>query len=107
MPELPIWARRQAGGLLLALHVQPGARRTGVVGEHGQRLKIALRAPPVDGKANEELVRFLASALALRRSQVQLIAGQTNRDKSIAIECAGADAVALVAQLCARPSTRG
>jgi uncharacterized protein (TIGR00251 family) len=98
-PGLPVWARWQAGELLLAVHAQPGARRTSVVGAHGQRLKIAVHAPPVDGKANEELLRYLASHTGLRRSQLRLASGSTSREKSIGIGCAAAEALGLVAQL--------
>ena len=87
MPDLPVWARWQSGALLLAIHAQPGARRTRVVGIHGERLKIALHAPPLDGKANEELLRFIAETLALRRNMLRLTAGLASREKTVAIEC--------------------
>jgi len=98
-PILPPWARWRVNELVLALHVQPGARRTAIAGEHGQRLKIALHAPPVDGKANEELLRFLSSELGLRRSQLRLLAGTTSREKSVAIESDASTAGRLVALL--------
>jgi len=97
--DLPVWARWHDGALILALHVQPGARRTAVVGAHGQRLKIALHAPPVDGKANAELLRFLAASLPVRRPAVRLIAGPASREKSVAIDCPAADARSLAHQL--------
>jgi hypothetical protein len=100
---LPVWARWQAGELLLALHVQPGARRTGVAGAHGQRLKVALRAPPVDGKANEELLRYLALETGLRRNQLRLAAGLMSREKSIAIQIGAAEAARLVELLGEEP----
>jgi len=87
MPDLPVWVRWQSGALLLAIHAQPGARRTQVVGIYGQRLKIALHAPPADGKANEELLRFIAETLALRRNMLRLTAGLASREKTVAIEC--------------------
>lgn len=99
---LPVWARYRGGDLLLALHVQPGARRTAIVGEHGDRLKLALLAPPVDGKANEALVRFLADVLGRRRQEVRLLAGATSREKTIGIPCATeAEARSLADRLCA------
>ena len=97
----PGWARWQAGALLLQVHAQPGARRTQLAGIHGERLKIALHAPPVDGKANEELLRFLADALGVRRGAVRLASGAASREKSVAIECAQDGAAVLVAQLLA------
>jgi len=89
---------------VLAVHVQPGARRTAIVGEYGQRLKLALHAPPVDGKANEELLRFLGSELRLRRSQVRLVAGPASREKSVAIDADAANAARITQHLaiCAR-----
>ena len=87
MPLLPGWARRASGAVVLALHVQPGARRTAVVGEHGERLKIALQAPPVDGRANEALLRFLGEKLGVRQAALRLTAGAASRDKSVAVEC--------------------
>jgi uncharacterized protein (TIGR00251 family) len=86
-PELPVWARWQAGALMLALHVQPGARRTAVVGPHGQRLKLALQAQPVDGKANDDLLRFLAATLDTRRAALRLAAGAGSREKSVGLDC--------------------
>jgi len=87
MPDLPVWARWQSGLLVLALHVQPGARRTQAVGTHGERLKIALQSPPVDGKANDELLRFIAATLLVRRTTVRLTAGAASREKTVALDC--------------------
>jgi uncharacterized protein len=99
--DFPAWAQWRAGELVLALHAQPGARRTAVSGPYGERLKVALHAPPVDGKANDELLRYLAAELDLRRNQVRLLAGTASRDKSVAIACDAADAPRLAAQLAA------
>jgi hypothetical protein len=98
-PDLPAWARMHPQGLRLALHVQPGARRSQIVGEHGSRLKIALNAPPVDGKANDELLSFLASCLGLRRGALELAAGHASREKSVSVACEGRGAAALVGRL--------
>ena len=76
---LPVWAQWRDGALLLLLHVQPGARRTALAGIQGGRLKIALRAPPVDGKANAALLHYLADTLQLRRTAVSLSAGPASR----------------------------
>ena len=89
------WVQNRDGQLVLLLHVQPGARRTAVVGTYGDRLKIALHAPPVDGKANAELLRFLGARLALRASQLRVLSGQTSRDKAVALDVdAAPDALA-------------
>ena len=55
----------------LTLHIQPGARKTEVVGLHGDALKIRLAAPPVDGKANAALIAFIADRLGLAKSAVE------------------------------------
>lgn len=67
------------------MHVVPRARTTDVAGRHGDALKIRLAAPPVDGAANEELVRFLAERLAVPRSAVTIAAGHTGRRKTVRI----------------------
>ena len=74
------------GEVVLDLHVQPGAKRTEVAGTHGDRLKIRLAAPPVDGAANDELVRFLAEAFGVPRRNVTIVTGATARRKRVRIE---------------------
>jgi uncharacterized protein (TIGR00251 family) len=74
-----------AAGCVLAVRAQPGAKRTGVVGEHNGALKVAVAAPPTDGRANEALIEALAAALSVKRGQVELLSGQTGRDKRFLI----------------------
>ena len=69
----------------LVLHVVPRARVTGVAGRHGDALKIRLAAPPVDGAANDELIRFLAERLSVPRSAVTITAGHTSRRKTVKV----------------------
>ena len=83
-----------AGGATLSLHVQPGAQKSECAGLHGEALKIRLAAPPVDGKANEALLRFLAQRLAIPRQQISLKSGQTSRQKVIEIESVTAERLA-------------
>ena len=80
------WCRDERGAIVLTLHVQPGARRTEVAGVHGNALKIRLAAPPVDGKANAELLRFLADAFGVPQRQVTLLRGEASRQKMVRIE---------------------
>ena len=80
-----------AGGATLSLHVQPGALKSECAGLHGEALKIRLAAPPVDGKANEALLRFLAQRLAIPRQQISLKSGQTSRQKVVEIESVTAE----------------
>jgi len=89
------WYRQAADGrITLTLHIQPGARKTEFAGLHGDALKIRLAAPPVDGKANEALVKFVAETLGLARSAVSLKSGQTSRRKVLEVQGATAEAVA-------------
>jgi hypothetical protein len=84
------WRREEGAALVLALHVQPGASRTEIAGTHGAaggaRLKLRLAAPPADGKANAELLRYLAEAFGVPLRQVVLVRGATSRQKSVRIE---------------------
>jgi uncharacterized protein (TIGR00251 family) len=84
--------------LQLTLHVQPGAKTTSCVGIHGDALKIRLAAPPVDGKANQALIVWLAQTLGCPQNRIELIRGQTNRRKTLSID-AGDHAEAMAAKL--------
>lgn len=72
-------------GCLLAVRAQPGARKAGVVGEQVGALKVAVIAPPADGRANQALTDLLRDWLGLKRSQVELASGATNRNKQFLI----------------------
>ena len=84
-----VWRREETSdgiaSIVLALHVQPGAARTEVAGQHGDALKIRLAAPPVDGKANAELLRYLAAAFGVPLRQVMLVRGDASRQKLVRI----------------------
>jgi uncharacterized protein len=79
------FAKNVADGCTLAVRVRPGARKNNVTGIHADAVKIALTAPPVDGKANEALIAFLAETLHLPRARVSLVAGATSRAKTVRI----------------------
>jgi hypothetical protein len=83
---------RHENGVSFAVRVQPRASRSEVAGEIDGALKIRLAAPPVDGEANEELIRFLAKKLSVSRAQVSLLSGQTSKNKVIKIEGISASA---------------
>ena len=70
----------------LWIHVQPRASRTEVVGWHGDAVKIRIKAPPVDGAANVELIRFLSKAIGVSRQAVQITAGASARRKRVKID---------------------
>ena len=91
------WLRVAADGrLTLTLHIQPGAKKTEVAGEHGDALKIRLAAPPVDGKANAALLAFIAERLGVSRSAVTLKSGQTSRRKVVEVDGASVEVVRLL-----------
>lgn len=81
----PAWLREEAGALVLTVHVQPGARRSEVAGVHGDAIKVRLAAPPIEGRANDELVRFLAQAFGVAQRQVAIVRGETSRGKVVRI----------------------
>lgn len=81
------WLIETPKGILLRIHAQPKASRSEVSGVHGDRLKIRIAAPPVDGEANEELIRFLKKKLGIPSSQLSLVRGQSSKMKDVL--CAG------------------
>ena len=76
-----IQIRSCAEGCILSVRAQPGARRTGIVGEQNGALKVAVSAPPDKGRANAAVQEVLCEELGLKRSQVELLAGSASRDK--------------------------
>jgi uncharacterized protein (TIGR00251 family) len=72
-------------GVLMSVRAPPGARKNAVTGEHGGALKVAVTAPPEDGRANAALVELLRDWLGLKRSEVELATGHTNRNKQVLI----------------------
>lgn len=84
-------------GILIPVRAQPGARKTGIQGIHGAALKVAVQAPPEDGRANAALVAVLREAFGLKRSQVELHSGQASRDKVFLLR--GTTATEVVARL--------
>lgn len=80
------WCRRTPDGtLLIAVHAQPGAKRTEVAGLHGDALKVRVAAPPLDDRANEALGAFLARKLGVAKRDVALVAGARSREKRFAV----------------------
>jgi len=73
------------GAVTFSVKVIPRASKNQIAGVEGDAIKIRLRAPPVDGKANDALIEFLADALNVRRAQVEIITGQTSRHKVVRV----------------------
>lgn len=80
-----VWWTQQTNSVRLTLHIQPGAKKTEIAGEHGDALKIRLAAPPVDGKANQALMNYLAERFGVPQRQVTLKQGETSRRKVVEI----------------------
>ena len=86
------------GSVSIALYVQPKASRTRIVGRHGGALKLSITAPPVDGKANEAVSKFVAKILKVPKSSVSIASGQSSRMKLIHIEGIAVDAAKAILQ---------
>jgi uncharacterized protein (TIGR00251 family) len=83
----PKWFRvGKNGRLQIDLMVQPGAKSTEFCGLHGDRLKIKVAAPPVEGAANTLLIKFVAEELKLKKQQVMIIIGESSRSKTIELD---------------------
>ncbi|NWF73396.1 MAG: YggU family protein [Nitrospirae bacterium] len=80
-------------GVVLSVHIQPNTSTTECVGIHGDAVKIRVAAPPVDGAANDELIRFLARRLSIPVSSVQIKSGAGGRRKRVVIKGASAEFV--------------
>jgi uncharacterized protein (TIGR00251 family) len=81
-------------GVRLKLRVQPRASRTELAGLHGDEIRIRIAAPPVDGAANEALVRFLAERLGVARSAVRVTSGAGSRSKTVIVSGVSRDQAA-------------
>jgi uncharacterized protein (TIGR00251 family) len=84
-------------GLVLSIRAQPGAKRTGICGKHGDLLKVAVTQAAEKGKATAAILHVLADALGLRRSQLELLSGQTSRTKRVLVQ--GIDAAELTQRI--------
>lgn len=79
------WYRWEDDVLILDLHVQPRASRDEILEPYGDRLKVRITAPPVEGRANEYLIGFLAKIFGVPKKQVRVISGQRGHDKRLRI----------------------
>ena len=80
------WLTDTKNGVVINVLATPRAARNQIQGLHGDAIKIRLKAPPVDGKANEALVDFLSEILGIPQRQITLVAGQTNRQKRLSVQ---------------------
>ncbi|MCZ8258339.1 MAG: DUF167 domain-containing protein [Polaromonas sp.] len=93
-PELPFMRVEKNGDVLLDIHVVPNATQTQAMGLHGEAgdlaLRLRLQAPPVDGKANQALVKWLADCLDVPQQAVTLARGETSRRKQLRVQASAA-----------------
>ncbi|MDY7219766.1 DUF167 family protein [Denitrificimonas sp. JX-1] len=82
---MTVHVRWDADDLIIFCHLQPGAKRSEFAGLHGERIKIRLNAPPVDGKANNQLIDFLSEAFGVHKRHVQIESGELSRQKRVRI----------------------
>jgi uncharacterized protein len=95
----PNWYDVRGADLLLRLRIQPRASREGIDGVREGRLRVRLHTPPVEGAANERLVRVLAEALDVPRASITLTRGAKSRDKDLTVHGVAARACELIARL--------
>ena len=92
------WYRRRDNVITLTLHVQPSAKRSEIAGLHGDALKIRLAAPPIEGRANEALLKFIAGVFAVPVRNVELYQGSQSRHKVVAVSGSSIDPEGLIAR---------
>jgi len=73
-------------GIILSIRTQPGSSKNRIIGEYGGRLKLAVTAAPEKGKANKAVIELLADTLHINESSIQIISGESSRDKRLMIE---------------------
>lgn len=95
---MPHWLSEKTDSIVLTVRVAPQKKVSAVLGLHGDALKIALSAPPVDGKANAALIEFLSSQLSVPQSSIQIIRGLKSKDKVVSI-CAKITAAQVMKKL--------
>jgi len=77
--------KRNKNDLILKIKVEPRSSKSGIVGPYGDALKVKLTSPPVEGKANKELVDLLSKELKVRKKDIQILSGQSSKNKIVKI----------------------
>ena len=78
--------RQTKEGVIISLHVLPNAPKSQIVGEHNGSLKIKIKAPPVDGKTNEAIVKFFSDVLGISKSKIEILKGDKSKEKSLQVK---------------------
>ncbi len=85
------WLRETGPDVELKIFVQPRASKAKIIGEHGDELKVAITAPPVDGKANKATIAFLSKAMKIARGRIEISRGHSSRHKTIIVATMSAE----------------
>lgn len=99
------WHRSSNDTVTLTLHVQPGAKHSKIAGLHGGALKIRLAAPPVEGRANDALLKFIAGLFKVPPRNVELLHGHQSRHKVVSITGSTVDPESLLPAASVNAST--
>ncbi len=91
-----MWYRIGEDSITLTLHIQPGAKKSGIAGLHGDALKIRLAAPPIEGRANEALLKYMARLFDVPLRQIVLLQGEQSRHKVVSIKGSQVDPETLI-----------
>ena len=84
--DYPVCLKVDSTGVVISLYCQPGAKKTEVSGEFHERLKIRLAAPPVEGQANEVLLKWLSKVLSCPQKSIRLVSGELARQKRVRVD---------------------
>jgi uncharacterized protein (TIGR00251 family) len=79
----PAYLQSHNDGVIVAVRVTPKSSQSKIIGPHGDELKITLNAPPVDGKANKELIRLLSKTFHIPKTEIHIVSGETSRSKKL------------------------
>ncbi|GAB4537745.1 MAG: hypothetical protein Fur0020_06470 [Thermodesulfovibrionia bacterium] len=85
--------KRAKGGVVINIKVEPRSSYSGIVGIHGDGLKVRLKSPPVEGRANKELVDILSDELGIPRSDIEIISGKASRNKLVRLNGISVDRI--------------
>ena len=86
-----VWYKQEKDTVIIQVYIQPGAKRTEIAGLHGEALKIRLASPPIEGRANDMLIKYIAVLFNVPIRQVELKRGDKSRHKKIAIQGSNID----------------
>jgi uncharacterized protein (TIGR00251 family) len=81
-----VFLKQTNNGVLVQIHIQPNAKKSEISGLHGESLKIRIHSPPVDGEANEALLKFLSQTIGTALHNITLLRGQKSRQKQVLIK---------------------